>query len=220
MYDYASDIFNRLSESKQIHILDSIVEAFGYHGFAAISLRGMSDLTGISTGSLYQYFQNKEGMLNAATNYVFDRMGQYAEPIERSSGEEIMHRLTMFIDTYDRIATEFPQGLRFFNKLACDEVMAEQYYTLFYERTSFLSVAWDILLEFKKTYPDVEIDIVNFAQILSSIVFTGEMLSVMRFQRIRNSVFLGPNFDDLQKVLSFQKKALATILAKGGYRNA
>lgn len=218
MYDYASDIFNRLASTKQVSILNNIVEAFGHYGYSSISLRNMSELTGFSTGSLYQYFVNKEGMLNAATNYVFDRFSEYVEPVERTDKKDIMERLKMFLQVYERIAIEFPQGLRFYNKLAGDDAMAEQYFTTFYERNTFFSVAWEILLEFQKTHPEVKVDIINLIQIIDSLVFSGKMLSVMRFQRIRNNVFLGADYDDRDAIIKYQAEALACILKKGGYK--
>lgn len=49
------------------------VEAFAREGFAAVSMRRLADELGVSTGTLYHYFPNKEALFEAAVTCVTEQ---------------------------------------------------------------------------------------------------------------------------------------------------
>ncbi|HFD3492548.1 TPA: TetR/AcrR family transcriptional regulator, partial [Enterococcus faecium] len=71
MYKTANELFNRLKSEKKELILNYILEEFGRVGYESASVRKIADKADLSAGSLYQYFNNKEGMLRVAIEHVF-----------------------------------------------------------------------------------------------------------------------------------------------------
>src|SRR5207247_8382898 len=56
----------RMPEQRAGHILNAALEAFVENGFAATRLEDVAQRAGVSKGTLYLYFENKEALFKAA----------------------------------------------------------------------------------------------------------------------------------------------------------
>ncbi len=54
------DSFNKISQDKQKTIIDSATIEFAEHGFDSANINSIAQKAGVSVGSLYKYFGNKE----------------------------------------------------------------------------------------------------------------------------------------------------------------
>lgn len=59
-------------ESKRIELLDAVVEQLTENGSHGVSFRKVAAKVGCTTGTMTYYFENKEAMLVAVTDYLFD----------------------------------------------------------------------------------------------------------------------------------------------------
>ncbi len=72
--------FFKLPEEKRTRILDIAAEEFAVHGFEGASINRIIENTGMSKGSLYYYFNDKEDLYSVVVELAFNRMaGQMAE---------------------------------------------------------------------------------------------------------------------------------------------
>lgn len=60
--NYFKEAFSRLSDEKRKKILDAAIEEFAEHGFDSANINTIAQNSGISVGSMYKYFNNKEDL--------------------------------------------------------------------------------------------------------------------------------------------------------------
>lgn len=68
----------------ETQVLDSAMHAFRRHGYAGISIKQLEEATGLSSGSLYNAYGDKEGLFRAAMAFYVD--GFVAGRIEAHAG--------------------------------------------------------------------------------------------------------------------------------------
>lgn len=66
--------FRRLDPIRQQTIINAILEEAAERGPAEINIKRVAERAGVAVGSLYQYFENREGLLNFATELVVRNM--------------------------------------------------------------------------------------------------------------------------------------------------
>jgi AcrR family transcriptional regulator len=125
-----------MPEQRPAHILSAALEAFVENGFAATRLEDVAQRAGVSKGTLYLYFENKEALFKAAVreNIVpfLERAERRVESFTGSSRDlfaELLHewwsamhssRVTGLPKLIVSEASNFPEAARFF----FDEVVA------------------------------------------------------------------------------------------------
>ncbi len=70
----------------ETEVLESAMHAFRRHGYAGISIKQLEEATGLSSGSLYNAYGDKEGLFRAAMafyveGYVAGRIAAHAGPV-------------------------------------------------------------------------------------------------------------------------------------------
>lgn len=58
--DYYNEAFKKISEEKRQKILNVAIDEFSEHGFESANINSIAQKCGISVGSIYKYFDNKE----------------------------------------------------------------------------------------------------------------------------------------------------------------
>jgi AcrR family transcriptional regulator len=112
--------FKNLPADKQEMILREAVREFGEHGFRQASVNRIVERTSIAKGSLYQYFDNKEGLFL----YVF---GSFAELIKdtvraASAGDgDFFTSLAQVMRAGEKFVADHPDYFRLYLKLAGDD---------------------------------------------------------------------------------------------------
>jgi len=89
--DVVSDTFRKLSPDKKKNIYRTALEAFAGDVFDRVSLDRVATGAGVSKGSLFQYFGNKENLLRFTAEIFIDNYGQFWES-QRGRGGEIHTR--------------------------------------------------------------------------------------------------------------------------------
>lgn len=73
--------FRRLDPERQLAVLNAILEEASQHGPAVINIKRVAGRAGVSVGSLYQYFPDRENMLSFAVEltvrYVRETLAPY-----------------------------------------------------------------------------------------------------------------------------------------------
>ncbi len=67
-----TNTFDKLSEEKQIAILDASAHVFAQKGYFQAGINEICKTTGISNGALYKYFENKEGLFKAVAHRTME----------------------------------------------------------------------------------------------------------------------------------------------------
>lgn len=116
------DRFMRLKEPKREKIVEGAVEEFSRYGFRQASLNRLAQSLGISKGSLFQYFGNKEGLFlfifDHAVALVRKRLTQVKEEAaEKDFFEKIRRSLAAGVDFIRR----HPRVYRIYLKMLFQE---------------------------------------------------------------------------------------------------
>ncbi len=112
--------FNNLPAAKRALILREAVREFADHGFRQASVNRIVERTGIAKGSLYQYFDNKEGLFL----YVFGCFAESIKETVRASGAEdgdFFTSLAQVMRAGEAFVAGHPDYFRLYLKLAGDD---------------------------------------------------------------------------------------------------
>ncbi|WP_022976050.1 TetR/AcrR family transcriptional regulator [Nevskia ramosa] len=74
-------------------VIDAAVEAFWRHGYAATTINVLTEATGLSRSSIYQRFQDKDGLFEIALGTYTDRVMTRISSCKGSSGRERLEAL-------------------------------------------------------------------------------------------------------------------------------
>ncbi len=111
--------FRRLDAARQMAIIDAIMEESSLHGPAEMNIKKVAGRAGVSIGSLYQYFHNKEGLLNFAiqltVQQTVDAFNTYLPYLDQLSFQEAY---AIYITSGLEWGKEEQQFVRFFAKAA------------------------------------------------------------------------------------------------------
>lgn len=191
MYKTANDLFNRLKSEKKEEILNYILYEFGTFGYEVASIRKIAMNTNVSVGSLYQYFNNKKGMLKVAIEYLFNILNKYIHKINYSP-LILENRLSVMFDVIIEISNEHPQLIIFYNKIPSDKEMTSEWIKQFHNHKSFFKIYWKSVNDLQKNQEiDKNIDIVVFTFIIDTIMLSGELLQSTQYQQIKTNIFIG-----------------------------
>ncbi len=110
--------FYKLDYEKQEHILFTALREFMDKSFQAASINQISKKAGLSAGALYYYFDDKEDLLHATTDYALEGLDLSKESLEESfdkygywpSIREIIKRRLEF-------TKKSPEKMRFLQRL-------------------------------------------------------------------------------------------------------
>ena len=83
-----TNTFKKLSEKRQIEILDASAKIFAEKGYFQAGIIEICQTTGISNGALYKYFQNKKGLYLAVAQRTLSLL--------QSAGIEVTERHDRF----------------------------------------------------------------------------------------------------------------------------
>jgi AcrR family transcriptional regulator len=86
----------RVAAAKQRHILDAAVEAFAYRGYSHATMKDVAEKAGVSAGTIYNHFRNKEELLLAILDRI-NESDERPEAFEQGADEELSTFLTRYI---------------------------------------------------------------------------------------------------------------------------
>jgi len=111
--------FRRLDVSRQLTLIDAIMQESSLHGPAELNIKKIAARAGVSIGSLYQYFLNREGLLNFAivltVEQTVESFNAFRPYLEKLSFKEAY---SIYLSSGLDWGEEQQQFVRFFAKAA------------------------------------------------------------------------------------------------------
>src|SRR4051794_23727412 len=89
-----------LQERRREEILDRAVTVFAEHGYANTDVQWIADALGLSKGTVYRYFTNKEELFFAAVRRGVKRMHDHMEHAKSQAGNDPLARITRAVEAY------------------------------------------------------------------------------------------------------------------------
>lgn len=105
--------FLRLPKEKQENILQAAISEFACEGYDRASTDNIVLRAGISKGSLFNYFTNKQGLYEDIVSYIIAKaQKEVIEEIVKISGEDFYSRLKKVLVIKHRYMTKYPLEVR------------------------------------------------------------------------------------------------------------
>jgi len=102
-----TEVFKRLRKEKQEHLFKAAAEEFADQGYKNASMNTLAREAGVSKGSIFQYFRNKESLFDYVLSSATAKVKDYLREVRDESTEE-----SFFI----RLENLFRAGFRFIRK--------------------------------------------------------------------------------------------------------
>lgn len=109
----ATERFDKLKKAKKEHILKSASRIFALYDYSSINISELADEAGISRGSFYLYFKDKDDCFNSVIELHKDRIGKEFSKIITQS--ETITQVIMATFEYISHLSKFEREL--FNKI-------------------------------------------------------------------------------------------------------
>ena len=117
--DYFKEAFNKVSEEKRNKILDAAIVEFAEHGFDSANINNIAQSSGISVGSMYKYFDNKEDLFLTIIHYGVETLKTILSEIIQ--GEENLDiRIEKIIKVIQINSREKVHLTRLYNEMATE----------------------------------------------------------------------------------------------------
>jgi len=109
--------FNRIPEEKRNRILDAAMTAFAANGYVNANTNIIAKEAGISVGSLFQYFENKEDLFRTTVTYGASVLKSTLENIMLGE-EDILNKVEKVIRTIQKHSRENGKMIRLYNEMS------------------------------------------------------------------------------------------------------
>ena len=118
-YTYANDIFRRLAPEKQNKVLSAALKEFARLGYSEANINKIAESAGISIGSLYQYFNDKQTLYMTIVNYASDTLKEVLDGILRQEDEffSVLEKVITAIQQHGRTHGDF---FRLYNEMTAE----------------------------------------------------------------------------------------------------
>jgi len=73
-YPTANEIFRKIPEEKQNKIIDAALNEFAQYGYSEANINKIAERAGVSVGSLYKYFNDKQNLYQIIVNLSADTL--------------------------------------------------------------------------------------------------------------------------------------------------
>ena len=94
-YKYAEDAFQKTTREKRKKIIEVAIDEFANNGYVNANINDIAAKAGISIGSMYQYFKNKEKLYQTIIDYEISQLS--------SALDTILNQKTDFLTMVDMI---------------------------------------------------------------------------------------------------------------------
>lgn len=110
-------------QARKRSILDAAERLFAEKGYEGSSIRDVARATGVADGTIYNYFANKEALLDELVRGLIERLGSreslrigFDDDSSRDAGSKdletrVMERMRSLHEDYERIAAVLPVAL-------------------------------------------------------------------------------------------------------------
>lgn len=183
--------FDRIPEDKRDRLLAVAVEEFADNGFAEANVNRIAERTGMSVGSVYQYFRSKEELYLTVVNMAYGKLEEALLPI-LGSGATVMEKISKILDVLFTKTAENEALTRLYNRFT-SEGNSELARTLATSIESLSSRAYSSLLAQAKEegLMDPKADERAFAFCMDNLFLTLQFSLSCEYYRDRMRIYLG-----------------------------
>ncbi len=183
--------FDRIAEDKRERLLAVAVEEFADKGFADANVNRIAERTGLSVGSVYQYFRSKEELYLTVVNLAYGKLEEAILPI-LGSAAPVMEKISGILDALFEKTAENASLTRLYNRFT-SEMNSELARTLAANIETLTSRAYSSLLAQAKEegLMDPEADERVFAFCMDNLFLALQFSLSTEYYRDRMRIFLG-----------------------------
>lgn len=193
---YHQPRFDRIAEDKRERLLSVAVEEFAAKGFADANVNRIAEKTGMSVGSVYQYFRSKEELYLTVVNLAYGKLEEAILPI-LGSGAPVMEKISRILDALFERTAENEALTRLYHRFT-SEMNSELARTLAASIETLSSRAYSSLLAQAKEegLMDPGADERVFAFCMDNIFLALQFSLSSAYYRDRMRIFLGEGAAD------------------------
>lgn len=118
--DYFKEAFNKVSEEKRNKILDAAIVEFAEHGFDSANINTIAQKSGVSVGSMYKYFDNKEDLFLTVIHYGVETLKSILGDIMQSQEDPFDIRIEKIIRAIQNYSREKVHLTKLYNEMATE----------------------------------------------------------------------------------------------------
>jgi TetR/AcrR family transcriptional regulator len=111
--------FDRIAEDKRERLLCVAVEEFAANGFADANVNRIAERTGMSVGSVYQYFRSKEDLYLTVVNRAYAKLEEVIGPVMDSKALA-MEKISLILDALFERTAENQALTRLYNRFTAE----------------------------------------------------------------------------------------------------
>lgn len=112
-----TELFGRITQEKRNRIFEAAINEFAIWGYRNANTNKIAKKAGISVGSLFQYFDNKEDLFLSTVKHCADIMKATLEDIMIGE-EDILMKLEKLLRTIQKHSRENINMIRLYNEMA------------------------------------------------------------------------------------------------------
>lgn len=112
-----TDLFLRIPEEKRKRIYDAAINEFAIYGYVNANTNKIARNAGISVGSLFQYFDNKEDLFLTTVKYCASILKEALEQI-MTDEEDILLKVEKLLRTIQIHSRDNMNMIRLYNEMA------------------------------------------------------------------------------------------------------
>lgn len=105
--------FERLNEDKKNNIINSAIHVFAQKGYKKAATDDIILLAGISKGSLFAYFKNKQNLFLYIYDFVLDKIINELLQDDMSDEKDVLERLKRFFLAELELMNQYPDMFEF-----------------------------------------------------------------------------------------------------------
>jgi len=117
--DYYNEAFKKISEEKRQKILNVAIDEFSEHGFESANINSIAQKCGISVGSIYKYFDNKEHLFLTVVHFGVDTLRNVLNEII-AGDEKLENRIEKIIRAIQKHSRSQVSLTRLYNEMSTE----------------------------------------------------------------------------------------------------
>lgn len=200
---YHSDIYDRIPQDKKDRIISVALEEFANKGFNNANTNVIAKKAGISVGSLFKYFQNKENFFLTVVNYGVSQLETVLADIVESEGslDEKIESILRTILTHSRSNGNI---VRLYNEMT-SEGNSELIKRLSTDMETVSSECYTFLIRKAREEGRIASDIDDrvFAFALDNLFMALQFSYASDYYRERMKIYIGEDaFEDDERIIS------------------
>lgn len=118
-YMTANESFRKISEEKQNKIIEAALNEFAQYGYSEANINKIAERAGVSVGSLYKYFNDKQNLYQTIVNISTDTLQEALGHITNEN-EDIFDIIEKIIKAIQEYARTHHKMFKLYNEMTAE----------------------------------------------------------------------------------------------------